>query len=120
MVAIGIRSSDLYGFVNQWILKLLSFEFDRQVVMCPPSEAGGLQGYFWKLSNIALGLSDASRVCCLMVRKELIKSRAHDSIYNQNTFTCYNEVVFSFYNQLVSTCCNQAIHMCYNHSFFHI
>lgn len=69
--------------------------FDGQVVMCPPSEASRLQGYFWKLSNVALGLSDASRVCCLMVRKKLIKPRAQFQ-YITRTYSHYNEVVFSF------------------------
>ena len=61
--------------------------FERDVFVVPPAEAGVKKGYIWKLRKCVYGLTDASRVWYLTVRKELTKLGMCVSTHDEAVFT---------------------------------
>ena len=66
---------------------LQGMNFEREVYVVPPKEAAVEKGYIWKLNKCVYGLTDASRVWYLTVKKELTKLGMCVSSHDEAVFT---------------------------------
>ena len=93
----GLRIALAIMASNHWMCKsmdikttfLQSKKLKRLVYFDPSKEANVPPGYIWKLSKCVYSLTDASRSWYLTLRKELLKSGAVVSKYDQAIFTWY-------------------------------